>query len=712
MTNQAVFSIRHLLDRELEQRCYVSGINLKAEELFDRSKLLPWINALVGQSVSDKLADCITKTSDARLSHAAAAYLLGMAIRSNLQLHFDLMPRIIAHSASDGFHFFWAVICLCHDLGYRFENESAKDKQLLQNMTTARGRLEWLGIQHNLFEVDRAELFALGIDPDSDEGKWILESVELTKKYDRYRRQTRHSGEYPPVADHGVCGALLLYDILRTEYDQIRLKRRMRRFNHTARHAVPEPKGNLDGAAKDASPTRFIRCSLLIALTVARHNMWLASNDDQKAVYRLYGLEQLYADTPGAKIQADNPMEQMLFFLDYVDTIDPAKWFYLRDVENGPKEGESIQDCQDRLTRQYHFMMDRVMVDFSGFAGHRFSLMTVSEDSNEKTFFEAFSNSAKGLPDWLETAPPLTGINQITFEIPFPPGVKNNWSCGILDSEVNALLLYMGCGVPGMYGAFYSSSRAYQTFNLLMMDGTAGEEVRVCQEKQKPNGIFVREWERSLEVMADIFRAQCKYARDPQTPAMTDVLFRGDRRTNFRMMRAQGTTYAMTSTSRGSYLEDFLADKVEPHILRIRLKDRVPFFDYEDFFQDQYVYADEREVLLPPMIPMRARWVTDRFLCLNADDPANGTLVRCYDITLQGFDLHEPNVPACHDPEQYLTDHADEAAAALNTLAATHDMTAAGLSDPSHVYWTWKRCYQYLLRKKFQEIYLHEFHSA
>ena len=712
--SNSVFTIRELLDEELDRRCYASGIAMKTEDLFDRDHVTCWIKALVGKSVSGKLSGCIDRTPTERLSHAAAVYLLGMALRSRLGLHFDRMPRIIAHSASDGFHFFWAITCLCHDLGYRFENESKTNTAILQKMTSARGRMELLGIDHSLFEVDRAELFALGIDPDSDDGKWILESVELAKKYDRYRRQTDHKGKNP-VADHGICGALLLYDILRTECEEMRRKRRMRRFDHPERHSEAETVGNLDGAAKDSSPTRFIRCGLLIACTVARHNMWLAAPKYQP-LYQIYGLEALFADRPGVKVRADAPMEQMLFFLDFVDTIDPVKGFYLRDVENGPEKGECSRCYAERLQKQYDFLLDHVYLDIPQLsddcAERFFTILTNARGRDNLLLFREFTGSTCSLPDWLEMSAPISEADRITYQIPFVPGEKNAWPWGITDHEVNSLLLYMGCGVPGKYGAFYSSSRAYQTFNLLMMQGNEGEQIRVCGEQQKPNGIFLREWERSLETMVDIFRAQCKYARE--TPPVEDALFRSDRKLNFDLMCGRGATYAMTSTSQGSYLPEFLVDKVEPHVLRIRMTKRVPFFDYEAFFGEEYVFADEREILLPPMLALETEQQPDFILSAKESGAEKDIRVRWYDVTLGGFapdSMREADRSASDDKSDraYLKAHAEEAAKALDELARTHDWETSPLAEPEHVYWQWKKAYHRALGRQLLEIYQTEF---
>jgi hypothetical protein len=64
--------------------------------------------------------------------------------------------------------------------------------------------------------------------------------------------------------------------------------------------------------------------------------MWLAREEDRDT-YRTYGLEGLFPEQDGVKVCFEKATQQMLFFLDFVDTIEPLKAFYLRDVENPPK---------------------------------------------------------------------------------------------------------------------------------------------------------------------------------------------------------------------------------------------------------------------------------------------------------------------------------------------------------------------------------------
>lgn len=711
--NKETPTIYELLEEELQRRFFASGKKLTPDELFDKDKVCDWIESLVGRSASGKLASRIHETSPERLAHTASSYLLGMALRSRLGLHFDRVPRIIAHSASDGFHFFWSIICLCHDLGYRYEHEYKGKPGKLRELGSTEGRKSLLEITHDLLEVTADDLRAMDLDLTKDDSRWILESVELAKKYHNYRRRSLDNFN-GGLADHGICGALLLYDILRSEYEAMLQKQKRLKSAQPKRHDSDEPAGNLDGAAKDSSPTRFIRCGLLIACTVARHNMWLAKPEDRDT-YRSYELEDLFPERTGVKVCFKKSTQQMLFFLDFVDTIEPLKAFYLRDAEHPPKDAGSLAAYRTRLQRQKHFVLKHVSINFSNpFPDPDYRSFSISADLSEQwqeDSFQSFYNSTSELPDWLEILEPTRDGNCITYRLPFTPGVKQNWPDGIVDDEVNALLLYMGCGVPGRYERFYASTHAYQTFNLLMMKGQDGEKIRVCEEKQQPNGIFLEDWERSLETMEHIFRAQCKYARNKKP--LTDILYRSDRKLNYGMMEKRGTTYAMTSTSQGSYLPEFLVNKVEPHILCIRMTEPIPYFDYEGFFGDEYIYADEREILLPPMIALTAEQLPDE--PLTAEETNAGALtVPQYDVTLGRFQPdsmweEDKSKNSTKTDLDYLDAHAGEAAAALEELAKTHDWAASPLSSTDHIYWEWKRAYRRVLAERLKQIYSAEF---
>lgn len=700
-------TVRTLLTQQLVRRSHMTSHPMLLDDIFVKSKVAQWIMEIIGTDSAKSLAERIQKTSETRLSHTASTYLLGMAMRDNLDIRFDLLPRLIAGGTGDAFHFFWGMICLCHDLGYEFETKERTPDELendLEQMKSSSGRSNLLDIRHDLFAVNESMLKQLEIDPQSKTGLWILKAIKLAKNYDALRRQEKHTCSKQPVLDHGICGALILYDILHKEYLALVEKRKKAQSQRVVRHSEHEKRaGILEGVTKDASIVRFAKCSLIIACTVARHNMWLAETAEAQEIYRLYGLNDLFA-TADARVSASSSLDQMLFLLDFMDTIDPVKGIYTRAVESG-------EYSASELDARKSFLLDQVTIEFEGtlcqdyqwsksLIYRRFSFSVYSDAEN---IFSSYASSTTSLSNWLATKSPVWIENKITFYLPSYPGKCNNWMAGITDHEVNSLLLYLGAGVPGEYGRFYTCPDAYKTLNLLMMPGFDGENVRVCMENQEPDSIYIEEWKKTLDVILSIFSAQCKYAVYASTIGahITDPLYRADRGINFELMRKNNGTFALTSTAIGGYQKSFLRGKINPHVLMIKIGKGVPYFDYEGFFQDQYVFSDEREVLLPPYIQMTA-------IAQHADSVDGiGSVTYC-ELFLDKFDvgiISEDEEMLIYELDHYCKD----AANGFRQFVASKDTSVLPNGHPYH---TWKAKFQALCRLCMENIYRVYFGSS
>ena len=264
--------------------------------------------------------------------------------------------------------------------------------------------------------------------------------------------------------------------------------------------------------------------------------------------------------------------------------------------------------------------------------------------------------------------------------------------------EINALLLYQGCGVPGEIDVYYKQQNAYRTLNLLMMAGKEGERVRVCVEKQRPTELYIRRWGKTLEVLTDIFTMLCKYAVEQKVrgKALPNPLERGDRGVNFRLMQEAGGTFAFTSTSKEEVLDLFLRGKENPHVLHITLGEGVPYLDFEAFLGYSYSFAEEREVLLPPMVPMTcgaARIV---------GHPDLGPIYH-YDVKLEGFKAAEASVDEA-ELAAFLRANAEGAALGLADLVR-RQKEADIFSQEDHIYWRWKEAFQKLTLQRMRAIY-------
>lgn len=268
----------------------------------------------------------------------------------------------------------------------------------------------------------------------------------------------------------------------------------------------------------------------------------------------------------------------------------------------------------------------------------------------------------------------------------------------ITNQEKNAVLLYQGCGVPGENDAFYHQNSAFSAINILMMEGQSGERVRICTERQTPDKISILRWEKTMEIMELLFTAQCKYTQQEAAVGKTlpAPLERGDRKVNFDLMCAAGSTVAFTSTRKGPVLDEFLMNKQDPHVLHITLQGQVPYLDFEGYLHDEYSFRDEREVLLPPMLKMTCG------PCRMQHHPGLGDVPH-YDITFTGFGADIEPV----DEKETMAFLNDNASAAADTLAdlVKNRLNATVWQDDGHIYWQWKTAYRKLALQRLTKIY-------
>ena len=706
-------SISKILKNRLDERKPVTNKDYEVQDLFDGSKAAGWMGNLLDGDGHSGLKKRVAKARPERLTHAASAYLLGLAVREGLDLNFDVLPRIFSHGAiGDSFHFFWSAICLCHDLGYQYEWDGCK----LSLMDSPEGRRTLLEIQWDLFELDDADLADLGIEP-GEERDWVVSTLDLAKKYDRLRRKCEEKDSSGAVVDHGIAGALILYDILMDEYERFRPKEEPSRSRDPSK-----PFEILEGEMPaHAGHKRFAACAVIIACTVARHNMWTARECDTP-YYQRYGLSALCKGGSAAKIRGNSPLDQLLFLLCFMDTIDPVKGIYIRGIENFSLDPAAQKRIQEAL-------LDDVSIRFQAAMRHRwqtalkYRALTISLSPNApEDIKEIFSRYAEkevmlGMRGWLQTKQPALlredgRVTGVTCYYPSFPRRERIWKGGIFEHEITALCLYAGGGV-GNAGFFYQCRNAYQTFNLLMMEGFEGEEVRVLQEGQKPYGHYILEWQHTLEVMTDILTAQYKFMEyDRKNGPVKYTLRRVDRRVNFDMMCRRNETFAFTSTSKAGYLQGLARPKKDLVLLEVKLTCPVPFVDYERLLERAYVYSDEQEVLLPPFLEVlgvREKPLSPRERTLFPD---REQVIPRYEVTLGGFFSKElrtaetdgtgPRGKETDELEliEWLEANKQAAADVLDQLRGKVPPS----EDEKRVYLNWKARFQQLTRSCFANI--------
>lgn len=212
---------------------------IQIESLFSGENSEKYINSLFHtERKNRKIKKCLDRITPFRARHTVSTYLLGLTIQDELQLDTRSWRRLPNENSSAGsFRLFWSWVCVFHDIGYYYENRQSE----YLNHLTIEELMENLKIQYNLLDVSP--------------------NANLIRKY--YRKRISDS-----VIDHGIVGALLLYDAL-MDMSQ---------------------KGGLYSQIRQHE-----RFYTKICDTIALHNMWRATNATIQ-IYKEYDLYELIPD--------------------------------------------------------------------------------------------------------------------------------------------------------------------------------------------------------------------------------------------------------------------------------------------------------------------------------------------------------------------------------------------------------------------------------
>lgn len=677
--------LREAFDAELVESRHITNIDYRMDDLFTKDKAEEWIMALLGVENEASFSRRISHISAPRLIHTISTYLLGCHLQGNLLLSFDKLPRIFSKKTTGGaFSFFWALACLCHDMGYYYEDTYketqavADDKhaETRKKMLTSEGRKELLELQTDFLELTSAQLDGLNLN--KAERKWIKRSIGMIKRYNRYRIDVFKQ------IDHGIAGGLILFDYAMCIADP----KKHAESRNPAEAADHEPQTGQMNANRTHS--RFPACCLLIALTVARHNIWTANKSEAKKVkrYWAYGMRDLIISSNKDLLSMKNPLNQLLYFLEYMDTIDPIKTFYTRPMENGKDEGDLRKRflLDDIAIRCIHHPDGWQSIDFSlgkpVFAG--------GED-----LVDHYMRDVSGIVGWLKADKPIRNDNSaIRFQFPAMRRTRKENPYGISDEEIMDLSFYQGSGDSVRPGRFYQIPNAYQSFNLFMMKGLDGERVRIGEEKQRPYGIYIRQWRRTVKVFKSVFTAQCKYYR--KSTEMLEQMYRCDRRINTDMMLEAHRTIAYTSTSIAGYLDAFSEGKKDNTYLKCTLGQKVPVADYQEILGENYAFVDEAEVLLPPFLGIK-----------NTDIKTPGcSTVTNYEIQFGEMAFDISRIEEDREALAVRLDQTCESAAqTLDNFRDNPDKAKAAREDSCLDYVAWKAAYQKLIELELAVIW-------
>ncbi len=277
-----------------------------------------------------KIRACLELITPFRAVHTVSAFLLGLTIRDKLQFDTRNWRRLPgAKSARGSFDLFWSWICLFHDVGYYYEDNPKK----FSDIRSLDGLIERLGLKHNLLKVS--------------------EHKKLIEKY--FNKRLMGSAR---VLDHGIVGAVLLYDALMDLSNNSMVYSRIKRYE-------------------------FFYAK--ICDTIALHNMWRATEATMEE-YREYNLNELIPENNCHIIYyKDNPV---LYLLALVDSIDPIKGF-----------------CRDRRHRRaisMPYVVDNVYLKFICYSGMK-QILIHFDDPVFSEYAEMLLDPECGLTSWLGT---------------------------------------------------------------------------------------------------------------------------------------------------------------------------------------------------------------------------------------------------------------------------------------------------------------------
>lgn len=261
-----------------------NGSTYNVNDLFEQRKAKAFIKKRFNEERgNEKIKECIEGITDFRAIHTVSAFFLGFVIKDQLKIDTREWRRLPGENSPKGsFELFWSWICLFHDIGYKYEDDYAKSK----TYKTIDGFIRYLKLDYNLLEESK--------------------NKELIINYFRMRIDDE-------VLDHGIVGALLLYNALMDLAENSKLYSSIKEYK-----------------------------SFFVAIcdTIALHNMWRASTDNIDK-YERYGLWELIPgdDLHHIVFYKDNPI---LFLLALVDTIEPIKKFSHDGRSRNPVTGISV----------------------------------------------------------------------------------------------------------------------------------------------------------------------------------------------------------------------------------------------------------------------------------------------------------------------------------------------------------------------------------
>ena len=280
-----------------------------------------------------------------RYAHTVSLYLLGIQVAEAIGFDMFNLPMWDNCSQRNFLHH-WATTCLYHDIAYCIEQNN--DNFIPVNNKTLDIISDNLGLQYNLSSKD---------------------TTGMIERYYKYRITAAN-----PKIDHGIVGAMMLYDSL---------MKRNANMEDIVETAIMICEKLMYGVTNKADILRY-------SLDIARHNMWFASNSNDIEKYESFGMNNLIVRSDGSH-KISFKKESILFLLCLLDTIDPIKAYCEKEAE---VVVQAVQLTIERLNDK---------------------LKVTCEDS----IGDKIQNQAQNCDDWLNVSVQINESNSfsITFDI-------------------------------------------------------------------------------------------------------------------------------------------------------------------------------------------------------------------------------------------------------------------------------------------------------
>ncbi len=156
-----------------------------------------------------------------------------------------------------------------------------------------------------------------------------------------------------------------------------------------------------------------------------------------------------------------------------------------------------------------------------------------------------------------------------------------------------------------MADELWGDAEAYRTLNALLFDGYENEKERIYKEGHRLNPAFIERIEETLKIYRDVFSLMCRKNRVEEPVRVKRV----DRKASLYAYE-NGYTGSFVSCTKGNYQDDF-SNKNQVILLEVDILPGIPYADFQKIVtSSEYSNYDEKEILLPPFLPLEIKQVS------------------------------------------------------------------------------------------------------